>query len=49
MFIHANDGNFRSVFYLPEGQRTGWLEIDLGSPKDFNTVVLVEPVGIRRI
>jgi alpha-L-fucosidase len=41
----ANDGNFHSAFYLPEGQRTGWLEIDLGSPKDFNTMVLVEPVG----
>jgi alpha-L-fucosidase len=41
----ANDGNFRSAFYLPEGQRNGWLQIDLESAKEFNTLVLVEPVG----
>ena len=41
----ANDGNFRSAFYLPEGRRTGWLEIELDSSKEFNTLVLVEPVG----
>jgi alpha-L-fucosidase len=41
----ANDGNFRSAFYFPEGQRAGWLEIELSNRKEFNTLVLVEPVG----
>jgi alpha-L-fucosidase len=41
----ANDGNFDSTFYLPGGRRTGWLEIELDGPKEFNTLVLVEPVG----
>jgi alpha-L-fucosidase len=42
----ANDGNFSSAFYLPAGRRTGWLEIELDSAKEFNTLVLVEPVGL---
>jgi alpha-L-fucosidase len=41
----ANDGNFRSAFYFPAGQRTGWLEIELTDAREFNTLVLVEPVG----
>ncbi len=44
----ANDGNFRSAFYLPEGRTTGWLEIELDSSKEFNTLVLVEPVGLSQ-
>jgi len=42
----ANDGNFSSAFYLPAGRRTGWLEIVLDSAKEFNILVLVEPVGL---
>jgi len=42
----ANDGNFRSAFYFPVGQRTGWLQIELANAKEFNTLVLVEPVGV---
>jgi alpha-L-fucosidase len=41
----ANDGNFRSAFYFPAGQRTGWLEIELTDAREFNTLALVEPVG----
>jgi alpha-L-fucosidase len=41
----ANDGSFASSFYLPEGQRTGWIELRLKTPRAFNTLVLVEPVG----
>jgi alpha-L-fucosidase len=41
----ANDGNFRSAFFFPEGRRSGWLEIELANVKEFNTLVLVEPVG----
>jgi alpha-L-fucosidase len=41
----ANDGNFRSAFYLPERQRSGWIEVELADAKEFNTLVLVEPVG----
>ena len=36
---------FASSFYVPEGQRTGWVEVTLDRPRSFNTLVLVEPVG----
>ena len=41
----ANDGDFRSSWYLEEGQTSGWLEVDLGKRESFNVVSLVEPVG----
>jgi alpha-L-fucosidase len=41
----ANDGNFASSWYLPEGLTEGWLEIDLPNGTSFNTLTLVEPVG----
>src|SRR6201998_1082720 len=41
----ANDGNFRSSWYLDEGQTSGWLEVDLGKQQSFNVVSLMEPVG----
>ena len=41
----ANDGNFRSSWYLEETQTSGWLEVDLKKQESFNTVSLVEPVG----
>jgi alpha-L-fucosidase len=41
----ANDGDFRSSWYLDEGQTSGWLEVDLGKQETFNVVSLVEPVG----
>ncbi len=41
----ANDGDFRSSWYLDEDQTSGWLEIDLKKQESFNTVSLVEPVG----
>lgn len=41
----ANDGDFRSSWYLPEGMAEGWLEIDLPRGTSFNTLTLVEPVG----
>ena len=41
----ANDGDFRSSWYLDEGQTSGWLEVDLGKQESFNVVSLVEPVG----
>ena len=41
----ANDGDFRSSWYLDEGQTSGWLELDLRKPESFNVVSLVEPVG----
>jgi alpha-L-fucosidase len=41
----ANDGSFSSSFYLPEGQRNGWIEIAFERETFFNTLVLVEPVG----
>ena len=41
----ANDGDFRSSWYLDEGQTSGWLEVDLKKRESFNTVSLVEPVG----
>ena len=41
----ANDGDFRSSWYLDEGQASGWLEVDLRKQESFNVVSLVEPVG----
>jgi alpha-L-fucosidase len=41
----ANDGAFDSSFYLPEGQRRGWVEVTLNRARPFNTLALVEPVG----
>jgi alpha-L-fucosidase len=41
----ANDGDFRSSWYLDEAQTSGWLEVDLKKLESFNTVSLVEPVG----
>jgi len=41
----ANDGDFRSSWYLDEGQTSGWLEVDLRKQEVFNVVSLVEPVG----
>lgn len=41
----ANDGNFHSTWYLPEGLGEGWLEVELPSGTAFNTLTLVEPVG----
>ena len=41
----ANDGNFRSSWYLEEGKTSGWLEVDLKKPESFNTLTIVEPVG----
>jgi alpha-L-fucosidase len=41
----ANDGDFRSSWYLDEAQTSGWLELDLRKPESFNVVSLVEPVG----
>lgn len=41
----ANDGDFRSSWYLPEGLKEGWIEVDLPKGTSFNTLTLVEPVG----
>ena len=41
----ANDGDFRSSWYLDEGQTSGWLELDLRKRESFNVVSPVEPVG----
>lgn len=41
----ANDGKFGNSWYLPSGMTEGWLEVDLARDTQFNTVVLVEPVG----
>jgi alpha-L-fucosidase len=41
----ANDGDFRSSWYLDESQTSGWLEVDLKKQESFNTLSLVEPVG----
>ena len=41
----CNDGSFSSSFYLPEGERTGWIEVQFERERTFNTLVLVEPVG----
>jgi alpha-L-fucosidase len=43
----ANDGDFRSSWYLDEGQTSGWLEVDMRKQESFNIVSLVEPVGKR--
>jgi alpha-L-fucosidase len=43
----ANDGDFRSSWYLDEGQTSGWVEVDLGKQESFNVVSLVEPVAKR--
>ena len=40
----ANDGDFRSSWYLDEGQSSGWLEVNLRKQETFNVVSLVEPV-----
>ena len=41
----ANDGDFRSSWYLEDGKTSGWLEVDLKRQESFNTLSLVEPVG----
>ncbi len=41
----ANDGDFRSSWYLDEVQTSGWLELDLRKQESFNVISLVEPVG----
>ncbi|HWA95425.1 MAG TPA: alpha-L-fucosidase [Terracidiphilus sp.] len=41
----TNDGNFHSTWYPDEGQRSGWLEVDLTRTESFNVLSLVEPVG----
>ncbi len=41
----ANDGSFDSTFHFPDGQSSGWIELDFHAPRTFNTLVLVEPVG----
>lgn len=41
----ANDGDFRSSWYMDEGQTSGWLEVDLKKQESFNTVSFVEPVS----
>jgi len=41
----ANDGDFRTSWYLEEGQTSGWLEVDLQKQETFNVVSLTEPVG----
>lgn len=41
----CNDGSFNSSFYLPEGKRSGWIEIQFDRARAFNTLVLVEPVA----
>jgi alpha-L-fucosidase len=41
----ANDGDFRSSWYLDEGQTSGWLEVDLEEQQSFNVLSVVEPVG----
>jgi alpha-L-fucosidase len=43
----ANDGDFRSSWYMDEGQTSGWLEVDLQKQESFNVLSLVEPVGKR--
>lgn len=41
----ANDGDYRSSWYVEEGQTSGWLEVDLRKQESFNVLSLVEPVG----
>jgi alpha-L-fucosidase len=43
----ANDGNYHSSWNVGEGNRTGWLEVNLGRRESFNVLSLVEPVGQR--
>jgi alpha-L-fucosidase len=40
----ANDGDFRSSWYLDKGKVSGWLEVNLRKQETFNIVSLVEPV-----
>lgn len=42
----ANDGSFESTWHLDEGLTSGWIEVDLLRPQSFNTLALVEPVGL---
>ena len=41
----ANDGDFGSTWRPEEGETDSWIAVHLGEPKDFNTLVFVEPVG----
>jgi alpha-L-fucosidase len=41
----ANDGNFNSTWYIDSGLKEGWLEVTFRTPKSFNLVTFVEPVG----
>ena len=38
--LHANDGNFSTIWGAPDGSRKGWLEIDLGQDEEVSGVVL---------
>ena len=41
----ANDGRFTSHWTPDSGKKEAWLEIDFREATEFNTLVLVEPVG----
>lgn len=41
----TNDGSFQSTWHPEEGQKSGWLEVDLQQPETFNVLSFVEPVG----
>jgi alpha-L-fucosidase len=41
----AVDGSFESSWCLEEGEREGWIEVQLDGVLAFNTLVLVEPIG----
>lgn len=41
----SNDGDFGSTWYADNNDEPAWLEITLPKPTEFNTLVLVEPVG----
>lgn len=41
----ANDGDFGSTWHMDDGVESGWLEITFKHMIEFNTLVLVEPVG----
>lgn len=41
----ANDGDFGSSWYLPHGQREGWIAVDVPADASFNTLVFAEPIG----
>lgn len=43
----ANDNNPGTFWLADEGQREGWIEIDLGSPTRFNTVAAIEPTYLE--